>query len=305
LRILLTGGSGLLGSKIAEIAVRKGYDIYSGYNKHESRFGVPVKLNVCDKAALNKAFKEVKPEVVIHAAALTNVDKCEEDKTLAWKVNVDGTKNICELSKKHKAFLIYVSTDYVFSGEKGLYKETDETSPINYYGVTKLEGEKTIKNIPDEWCIARPSVIYGSTPAAGKVNFALWVLEKLKKEEPIRVITDQYVSPTLNTNLADMILEVAERRLTGTYHLAGATPINRYRFAQLLAEKFELDKNLIEPARSEEMKWKAKRPKNTSLNVEKATRTLRNKPLKIEEAINRLKEEISKEKNSDTLVWGN
>jgi len=296
LRILITGGSGLLGSKIAEIAVQKGYDVYSCYNMHESMFGFPVKLDICDKTAANKVFREVNPEVVIHAAALTNVDKCEEDKPLAWKINVDGTRNICELTNKHGAFMIYVSTDYVFSGEKGLYKETDETDPINYYGIAKLEGENTVKTMLDEWAIARPSVIYGSTPAAGKVNFALWVLEKLKREQPIRIITDQYVSPTLNTNLADMILEVAERRLTGTYHLAGATPINRYRFAQLLAEKFELDKNLIEPARSEEMKWKAKRPKNTSLNVEKATRTLRNKPLKIEEAISRLKEEISKEK---------
>jgi len=296
LRILVTGGSGLLGSKIAEIAVQKGYDVYSGYNMHESRFGFPVRLDICDKAVANRVFREVDPEVVIHAAALTNVDKCEEDKPLAWKVNVDGTRNICELANKHGAFRIYVSTDYVFSGEKGLYRETDKTNPINYYGITKLEGEKRVKTLLDEWAIARPSVIYGSKPAAGKVNFALWVLEKLKKEEPIRIITDQYVSPTLNTNLAYMILEVAERRLTGTYHLAGATPINRYRFVQLLAEKFELDKNLIEPARSEEMKWKAKRPKNTSLNVEKATRTLRNKPLKIEEAISRLKEEISKEK---------
>jgi len=291
LRILVTGGSGLLGSKIAEIAVQKGYNIYSGYNMHKARFGIPVKLDVCSKSALRKIFREIKPEIVIHAAALTNVDKCEEDKTIAWKVNVDGTRNICELANKHGAFMIYVSTDYVFSGEKGLYKETDETHPINYYGTTKLEGENIVKTMLDKWAIARPSVIYGAKPATGKINFALWILEKLKKEEPIKIITDQYVSPTLNTNLANMILEVAERKLIGTYHLAGATPINRYNFAQLLAEKFELDKNLIKPAKSEDMKWKAKRPKNTSLNIEKTTRTLRNKPLKIEEALNKLKEE--------------
>ena len=293
MRILITGGSGLLGSKIAEIAVQKGYNVYSGYNTHEARFGIPVKLDICSKSALSKSFREIKPEIVIHAAALTNVDKCEEDKSLAWKINVNGTRNICELANKHESFLIYVSTDYVFSGEKGLYKETDETKPINYYGVTKLEGENIVRTMLDKWAIARPSVIYGSRPAAGKVNFALWILEKLKKKEPIRVITDQYVSPTLNTNLADMILEVAERRLTGTFHLAGATPINRYRFAILLAKKFELNKNLISPAKSEEMQWKAKRPRNTSLNIEKASKILNKKPLKIEEAINKLKKEIS------------
>lgn len=294
MRVLITGGSGLLGSKTTEKAIEKGYKVYSGYNTHESISGIPVKLDVCDRAILEKIFEDIKPEAVIHTAALTNVDKCEEDKELAWKVNAEGTKNIAELSHRHKAFVVYVSTDYVFSGEKGMYNETDETNPINHYGVTKLEGEKTIKTLTNEWCIARSSVIYGSTPAAGKVNFALWVLEKLEKEEPIKVITDQYVSPTLNTNLAEMILEVTERRLTGTYHLAGDTPISRYTFAQRLAEKFKLDKNLIKPAKSEEMKWKAKRPKNTSLDTEKAKKTLQNKPFKITEALNRLKKELER-----------
>lgn len=294
MRILITGGSGLLGSKISEEAIEKGYEVYSGYNTHKTKFGIPVRLDIRNRTILNKIFRDVRPEVVIHTAALTNVDKCEEDEELAWKVNVNGTRNVAELSCKHEAFLIHVSTDYVFPGEKGLYKETDKTDPINQYGITKLEGEKAVKAILDEWCIARPSVIYGSTPAAGKVNFVLWVLEKLKKGEPIRVITDQYVSPTLNTNLAEMILEVAKRRLTGVYHLAGATPANRYNFAWLIAETFKLNKNLVKPARSKEMTWKAKRPRNTSLNVEKALKTLLNKPLKIEEALNKLKEEINK-----------
>ncbi len=295
MKILITGGSGLLGSKISEKTIEKGYKVYSGFNTHESRFGTPIRLDICDKILLHKIFKDVSPGVVIHTAALTNVDKCEEDEELAWKVNAEGTRNIAELSKKHKAFLVYISTDYVFSGEKGMYKETDETNPINHYGVTKLEGEMTVKAIADEWCVARPSVIYGSTPAAGKVNFALWVLEKLEKGEPISIITDQYVSPTLNTNLAEMILEIVEKRLTGVYHLAGATPINRYDFASFLAEKFKLDKNLIRPVKSEDMKWKAKRPKNTSLNVEKASETLNKKPLKIEDALNTLKEETVKQ----------
>ena len=299
MRILITGGSGLLGSKISEKATEKGREVYSGYNTHKSTFGIPTKLDICNRTILDKIFRNVKPEVVIHAAALTNVDRCEKDKKPAWKVNVEGTRNIAELSRKNKAFSIYISTDYVFSGDKGMYKETDETDPVNHYGTTKLEGEKAIKAILDRWCIARPSVIYGSTPAAGKVNFALWVLEKLERREPINIITDQHVSPTLNTNLAEMILEVTERKLTGVYHLAGATPINRYDFAQLIAETFKLDKNLIEPAKSEQMTWKAKRPKNTSLNVDKATRMLQNEPLKIQEALNTLKDETSRRRRGN------
>jgi len=223
---------------------------------------------------------------------MTNVDKCEQEKALASMVNMEGTRNIAEQSKKYNFFMIYVSTDYVFSGTKGLYKETDETNPINNYGLTKLKGEKIVKKLLKEWCIVRPSVIYGSTPAAGKVNFALWLIQNLRQKEAVKIITDQWVSPTLNTNLAEMILEITERRLNGIYHLAGATSLNRYKFAQLIADTFNLQKTLIIPANSNEMNWIARRPKNTTLNVEVTSRTLKNKPLEIEEALGRLKEEI-------------
>jgi len=292
MRLLITGGSGLLGSKTTSISVRKRYETYSGYNDHEATNGTPVKLDICDKREVDKAFEKAKPDAVIHAAALTNVDKCEENNELARRVNIGGTKNIIEAAEQIKAFLVYVSTDYVFSGEEGPYKETDEPNPVNNYGLTKLGGEKIVTSSNLEWCIARSSVIYGSTPAAGKDNFVLWVLNKLGNEEPLRIITDQRVSPTMNTSLAEMTLEILERRLTGVYHLAGATPLNRYEFARLIAETFQLDEGLIAPARSSEMKWLAKRPQDSSLNVEKASKTLDNKPLKIREALNRLKEEM-------------
>lgn len=292
MRLLITGGSGLLGSKISSIAVRKGYLTYSGYNEHEATNGTPIKLDICDKKNVMEAFNSIKPEAVVHAAALTNVDKCEEDIGLARKVNVEGTRNILDLVEKYSAFLVYVSTDYVFSGEEGMYKETDEPNPINYYGLTKLEAEKMVGASNIEWCIARPSVVFGSTPAAGKVNFALWTINTLKNEESIKIITDQWVSPTLNTNLAEMILETIERKLTGIYHLAGATPLNRYEFTSLIAKTFQLDRNLISKTTLKEMKWLAVRPKNTSLNVEKASKKLKIKPLKIQDALYKLREEI-------------
>ncbi len=292
MKLLITGGSGLLGSKIAEIAEKRGLEVYSGYNEHEAIYGNPVKLNICDKNNVIKTFECLKPEAVVHAAALTHVDRCEKNKELAREVNVEGTENIVCSSEFHNSFIVYISTDYVFSGEEGMYDETDETDPINYYGQTKLEAEKIVTESKSDWCIARPSVIYGSSPAAGKENFVLWILNRLKKNEAVRIITDQWVSPTLNTNLAEMILEIIKRKLTGIYHLAGATPINRYEYAKLIAEKFQLDKTLISPTKSSEMNWLAKRPKNSSLNVEKASKTLKNKPLEIEEALDILKNEL-------------
>lgn len=283
-----------MGSKIASIASEKEYEVHSGYNEHEAIKGTPVKLDICNKNMVDKVFERIRPEAVVHAAAMTNVDKCEKNPVSARKVNIEGTKNIIEVSERYNAFLIYVSTDYVFSGEEGMYKEMDTPNPINYYGLTKLEGERVVASSSIEWCIARPSVIYGSTPSAGKVNFALWVLNKLEKSEPMKIITDQWVSPTLNTNLAKMILEIIEKKVTGIYHLSGATPINRYDFSTLLADTFGLEKSLISTAKSNEMKWFAKRPANTSLNVEKALINLHCKPLKIKEALIKLKEEIMK-----------
>ncbi|MCW4015238.1 MAG: dTDP-4-dehydrorhamnose reductase [Candidatus Bathyarchaeota archaeon] len=292
LRFLITGGSGLLGSKVAETAILDGHEVYSGFNQHESRAGIPVKLDLNSQENVVKVFDLVEPEIVVHAGAISNVDQCEANKELAWGINVDGTKRMSELSREHNAFLVYVSTDYVFSGKRGMYTETDETKPINYYGKTKLEGEKIVSMLTSESCIARPSVIYGSVPAAGKINFALWVLDKLRKGEQIKIITDQCISPTFNTNLADMIIEVAQRRLTGIYHLAGATAVNRYDFACLLAKIFDLDAGLIKPTKSEDMNWTAKRPKNTSLVVDKASRVLHKKPLKLEDALGNLRKEL-------------
>jgi len=292
-KLLVTGASGLLGTRICQLATKQNYEVYSAHSEHIPQFGTPIKLDITDGTALKQLFNKTRPDMVVHSAALTDVDKCEKEKDLAWKINAEATSNIAQLCHEHNCFLVYVSTDYVFNGEKGNYKETERTAPINYYGLTKLKGEQEIKKSRTEYCIARASVIYGSIPAAGKINFALWLIEKLGKKEETKTVTDQWNSPTLNTNLAEMILEIVEKRITGTFHLAGATRLSRYEFAQKIAETFNLDQNLLRPTSSEKMPWIAKRPRDTSLNVDKAKQTLNNKPLQISEALSRLKKETS------------
>jgi dTDP-4-dehydrorhamnose reductase len=293
LRLLITGASGLYGSKLADLAEKNGHQVFSIYSKHQTTFGTPVQLDVSDQKQVETTFAEVAPKVVVHAATLTDVDKCELNKDSAWKINVEGTENITRASKTNNTFLIYVSTDYVFSGEKGDYKETDPPDPINYYGFTKLKAEEKVKSLMDEYCIARASVIYGATPAAGKINFALWVLNNLRRGDKVRVVTDQWNSPTLNTNLANMTLEIIERRLTGTFHLSGATRISRYDFARIIAQAFKADPNLITPATTSEFSWPAKRPRDSSLNTEKAQQMLKNKPLPIDRALQEMKQELA------------
>jgi dTDP-4-dehydrorhamnose reductase len=292
-KLLVTGASGLLGTRICQLSVGHNNEVYSAYSQHLPQSETPIKLDITDGTALKQLFEKTKPDVVVHSAALTDVDKCEKERDLAWKINVESTSNIAQLCHKHNCFLVYISTDYVFNGEKGNYRETEQTAPINNYGLTKLKGEEEIKKSKAEYCIARTSVIYGSNPAAGKINFALWLLEKLRKKEEAKTVIDQWNSPTFNTNLAEMVLEILERRITGTFHLAGATRLTRHEFAQKIAETFNLDQNLLRPTSSEKMPWIAKRPRDTSLSVEKAKQTLKNKPLQISEALSRLKIEMS------------
>ena len=292
MKLLITGASGLYGSKLAQLALAKGIEVYSSDIQSLSVYGNFVKLDISGKIQVDEAFKTIKPDVVVHAATLTDVDKCETNKELAWKINVEGTRNIVEAAKNADSFLIYISTDYVFSGEKGNYKETDKPDPINYYGLTKLKAEEIVQTLP-EYFIGRPSVIYGSTPAAGKVNFALWLIETLRKGDRVKIVTDQWNTPTLNTNLSEMTLDVIARRLTGIYHTCGATRVSRLDFAEQIADAFDLDKSLIDSVLSSQFSWPAKRPMDSSLDTSKAQKILTHKPLIMAEALKQLKLELS------------
>jgi dTDP-4-dehydrorhamnose reductase len=290
LRVLITGSSGLFGNKLAQIAT-KDHIVYSGYHNYIPNYGFPIQLNIINKKPVEKAIKNIKPDTIVHAASLTNVDMCETRKKLAWKINVEGTKKIVQEAKKHQCFLIYISTDYVFNGEKGNYSETDIPSPINYYGKCKLKAEEIVQ-ILDNSCIARSSVIYGAKSTSGKTSFALWIINNLMQNQKIKMAVDQITSPTFNTNLAEMILEIAERRLVGIYHTSGSTAITRYDFAKKIANKFNLNEKLILPVSINDLSFVAKRPKNSSLNIKKSQEKLKNKPKKINHALERLKKEI-------------
>jgi dTDP-4-dehydrorhamnose reductase len=287
MKIFITGGSGLLGSRMAEIASEEGHDVISGYCHNLPEYGKAVRFDLEDQSSIATAIRDAKPEVIYHTAALTDVDRCEREPELAHKINVLGTKLISEAAKEVGAFLIYVSTDYVFYGNRGMYREEDPTNPVNQYGKSKLVGEKYAD------CVARACVIYGSRPASGKINFALWILEKLKRGEAIRIVTDQYITPTLNTNLAKMLLEAEERKMTGIYHLAGATRISRYDFACRLADAFELDRGLIMPSSMNDMNWMAKRPADSSLDISKTAKILKEGPYDLNKSFKTLKEELS------------
>jgi len=284
LRVLVTGGSGLLGAELARLLSEAEHNIFSSYKTHSPPIGKPVRSNLMELDTIRPILQEVRPDVVIHTAAMSDVDVCERNPDVANRVNGEATGKIGKASKEVGAYVVYVSTDYVFDGEAGSYDEDDKPNPVNNYGRSKLLGEELLKQSGARHCVARTSVVYG-WGREHRPNFATWVVGKLRANQPLKVVNDQFASPTLNLNLAEMISELAAKRVEGSLHLAGATRIARYDFAKRIAETFQYDTNLIEPVKSDQIAWRAKRPPDSSLNVEKAEKLLERKPLELNEAL--------------------
>jgi len=221
---------------------------------------------------------------------MTNVDLCEKEKELALRINAKATETLSKQAAKHSSFFVYVSTDYVFDGEKGMKRESDMPSPVDYYGYSKYQGELAVQDMASSWCIARTSTPFGIHPT--KKSFPVFVAENLRAKKEIPVVTDQYTSPTYVQNLSQMIIEISTRQILGVIHLAGSTRISRYDMAALVAGKLGLEKNLLKPASMDTMNWIAKRPKDSSLDVSKATHILREKPLSVDDGLGRFISEI-------------
>lgn len=271
-KILVTGGSGLLGSKIVN-AGKIDYEIVPTHNT-TPLFPNSIKLDILDNWEVSRILSHLRPDAVIHAAAESNVDRCETDKKHALAVNAEGTKNIAEACNVVGARLVYVSTDYVFDGEKGRYVEEDKPNPINYYGRTKLEGEKHVSEICENHVIARTSVLYGWHPR--KQNFVTWAIDSLKQGKQISITDDHYNSPTLADNLAEVLLELADSEKRGVLHTAGSTRIDRFKLVLEIAKIFNLNPALVKPIKMAELKtWVAKRPRDSSLRIDKAKKTLK------------------------------
>lgn len=288
-RLLVTGASGLLGSRIMEHA-RGNFEavpLHGAKPLHSNS----LKLDITNQNSVSKLCNKLKPHIVIHTASETNVDRCEIEKEHAWKVNVEGTRNIAIACGKTNIRLVYISTDYVFNGEKGNYTEEDKPVPINYYGLTKLEGENQVTSHCQNHLVLRTSVLYGRHP--WKQNFATWTINQLKQQQEITVVEDHYNTPTLADNLAEMAIEVAKKDLRGLYHASGSERISRYEFAKKIAKTYNLNADLIKPVKMSQLTaWIAKRPKDSSLSTGKIQKQLKTKPLNITEGLNKMKEEM-------------
>ena len=283
MKFLVTGSTGLIGQNVVADLVSQNHEVYSSYYSNKPKNGIPIQMDLANLENTKKVIQKIAPDNVIHLAAMTNVDLCEREKELAYLTNVKSTELLAQESSKISAFFVYVSTDYVFDGQKGMNKEEDTPNPLGYYGRTKLEGEKTLNNLASSWAITRTSTPFGIHPK--KKSFPLWIKENLESKKEIPILVDQFTSPTYVPNLSKMLTEVATRQITGIIHLAGATRISRYALAELIAEKLGLEKKLLIPSSTDQMDWTAQRPKDSSLDVSRAFEILSEKPQKIEESL--------------------
>jgi dTDP-4-dehydrorhamnose reductase len=287
MKILITGAGGFLGQKLFSI-ISKDYEVYGTDRRGREPFH---KVDLTDKENLAKIVSELRPDVIINSAGITDVDYCEENPEEVRKISQRCIKNLIETCLKNKCKLVHISTDYVFDGKKGDYGEDNKTNPINVYGKIKLEEEKAITSSTLDYIISRVAVLYGYNSPEDKQTFANWVINKLKSRQDIKIINDHFSTPTLIDDIVEAIKNLIRLDKTGIYHVAGSERINRYEFAIKIANIFNLKKSLIRPVTSEEIKWKANRPKDSSLNTDKLKK-LNIKMSNIREGLNKMKKQM-------------
>ena len=281
----------MLGSCTAAQAAEAGWDTWATYTAHSVE--LPgcrmVQLDIRDASAVSALVAEVRPDVLIHTAAIAKPDVCEQHKGDAFAINVRGTCNVIAAAEEVGAHLVHVSTDLVFNGGRNPFKPDDPLCPANYYGLTKAAAEAAVYASRLNWAIVRTTVIYGPRKFPFLESFSDKVVESLRNGEPIMAFTDQRRCPIPAWNLADVLLEIAERRLTGIYHAVCPDSSTRYEFARKIAEVFGLDKRLVKPMSMDEVEVIAHRPKTLVLDVGSTADALDTRLLTFEEGIQQLK----------------
>jgi dTDP-4-dehydrorhamnose reductase len=295
-RILVVGSNGLLGQKMAEQLLRGTSSVITLTSVEDAPVreldAAPYKkMDITSHKQVRDLVAEVRPDVIVNCAAMTNVDACETERELAWKINASGVEYLAEAAKKANALLAHVSTDYVFDGKNGPYTEDDRPEPVSYYGKSKLAAENALRTSGARYVVARTMVLYGYAPAV-KANFALWLIQSLQARQTVRIVDDQIGNPTLVDDLAYGLLRAIELEKTGIYNIAGRDIVSRYEFALRLARVFGLDESLIVPIKTASLKQPAARPLQSGLVTLKAEVELGFKPSSIEQGLEVLKSQL-------------
>ena len=290
-RILITGANGLLGQAlVARMSRFPEYDVLATGRDDAPRYEGGscgyAPLDITDPEAVHSIFQDFAPNVVINCAAMTEVDRCEANKEACWAVNVRAVETLAEACKALGARLIQVSTDFVFDGEDGPYREDARPDPVNYYGRSKLAAENVAREAGmSKWAIVRTVLVYGTGHHLSRSNIALWLIEQLANGESVHIVTDQWRTPTYVDDLATGIERLVHFEKTGVYHLSGRELLTVHDFAQTIADVFGFDDSLIHPVTSDYFDGAAPRPARTGFIILKAETELDYKPRPLREAL--------------------
>jgi len=301
MKVLITGANGLLGQKLYLLLTKQDNSevvaCSKGVNKNSFISTNYLELDITDKISVNKVFNEVCPDIVINTAAMTNVDQCESEKESCWQINVSGVANLIEACKNNRTFLIQLSTDFIFDGSAGPLDENAKPDPVNYYGESKLAGEKLIIDSDIDWAIARTVLVYGLIQEMSRSNIILWVKQSLEQGKDINVVDDQWRTPTLAEDLAMGCYLIAKRRAKGIFNISGKDFLTPYRMAMKTADFFNLDTSLIHKTDSIRFTQAARRPLITGFNIKKAEDELNYNPHTFEEGLRILADQVDKYSN--------
>ena len=289
-KVLITGSNGLLGQKLIYQLI--GYPDFMVFatSRGENRTLIKkryeyIPLDITDEKEIQETFDYVQPDIVINAAAMTNVDACEDDKEGCWKLNVDAVQYLVNACEKYSAHLIHVSTDFIFDGVSGPYSEESEPNPLSYYGESKLAAEKIVKNSSCKWSIARTVLVYGVVDNMSRSNIVLWAKGALEAGKELTVVDDQYRTPTLAEDLAHGCILIAKSGSQGIYNITGDEYMCIIDLVKKVARYYQLDESLVKPISSSSLNQKAARPPKTHLLLDKAKKDLDYKPSSFEEGL--------------------
>lgn len=291
MKVLITGANGLLGQKlVALLAKQQEVEIVATAQDTDKIEGLSGsyrfrKMDITQREEVLQLIEEEKPEYIVNTAAMTNVDQCENKRERCWQINVHAVEHLIEAARSCHAFLLHLSTDFIFSGEYGPLAEDAEPAPVNYYGESKLAAERILQQSSIDWAIARTALVYGITPNMSRSNIVLWVKNSLEAGKQIRVVDDQFRTPTLAEDLAMGCWLIVKHHAQGIFHISDQDVYTPYDMAMLTAEHFGLDKGLIERTDGNAFSQPARRPPRTGFIIEKAKKELGYQPHTFAEGI--------------------
>lgn len=297
-KILITGSNGLLGQKLIDLYL-KNNDVKliataRGINRYPTDDGYEYAImDITSFEQVQEVIKKYKPHCIINTAAMTNVDQCEEDMVGAENLNINAVSHLIDAANQVDAHFIQLSTDFIFDGKAGPYKEDDEPNPLSFYGKTKLEAEKIIRAKSNKWSIIRTILVYGIVHDMSRSNIVLWAKNALEKGQPLKIVDDQFRSPTLAEDLAIGCQLVEQKEAEGIYNISGKDQMSIVSLVERVADYFQLDKTSIERVSSSTLNQPAKRPPITGFNLERSIKELGYNPHSFEEGIELLMRQLT------------